>query len=96
MSTAEVTPDQILSAMQQVPAERWGEVLHTIESLQTPEPSPVAATSPVRTGTDLQGSDLIGIWADRSDLGNGHEFARQLRLKAEQRDRWGPPHAARH
>lgn len=87
MSLADVTSEQILSAIQHVPAERWGEVLHVIESLQMSEPSGVPATPPVRTGTDLRNSDLIGIWAERSDLGNGHEFARDLRRQAEQRDR---------
>ena len=87
MSTADVTPELILSAMQHVPLERWGEVLHVIESLQSSERSAAAAASPVRTGTDLRNSVLIGIWAERSDLGNGHEFARELRRQAEQRDR---------
>jgi len=87
MSTADVTPEQILSAIQHVPAERWAEVLHVIESLQTPDPLGIPVTAPVRTGTDLRDSDLIGIWAERSDLGNGHEFARELRRQAEQRDR---------
>jgi hypothetical protein len=87
MSPGDVTTDQILSAMQHVPADRWGEVLHVIESLRSPVPSSGPSPAPVRVGTDLQGSVLIGIWANRSDLGNGHEFARDLRRRAEQRDR---------
>jgi hypothetical protein len=93
MSTADVTPQEILKAIQLVPAERWGEVLQAIESLQPPPP---ASTSPVRTGVDLRGSDLIGIWADRTDAENGHEFARRLRHDAEQRNRQGWSDAAGH
>ena len=93
MSTADVTTQEILNAIQRVPAERWGEVLQAIESLQ---PQPSASTSPVRTGADLRGSDLIGIWADRTDLGNGREFARRLRHDAEQRNRQGWSDAAGH
>lgn len=87
MSTVDVTTEQILSAMRHVPAERWGEVLHVIESLQSSKRSAAVANLPVRTGTDLRDSDLIGLWADRSDLGNGREFAQELRRQAEQRDR---------
>ena len=87
MPHSDVTADQILSAMQCVPTERWSEVLHVIEGLQSPNPSQVLPSSPVRTGTDLLSSELIGIWADRSDLGNGHQFARDLRRQAERRGR---------
>jgi hypothetical protein len=87
MSAADITPEQIISAIQFVPAERWGEVLHVIESLQVPASSNASAVLPVRNGTDLQNSDLNGIWGERSDLGEGQEFARELRRQAEQRDR---------
>ena len=87
MSTAHVTPQQILDAIQLVPEAHWSEVLRTIESLQTTTPSETPTSSPVRTGTDLRGSELIGIWADRTDVGNnGLEFARGLRRQAEQRN----------
>src|SRR5436190_1860745 len=38
--------------------------------------STAPASSPVQTGTDLRDSDLIGIWSDRTDIGNSQEFAR--------------------
>jgi hypothetical protein len=37
------------------------------------------------TGADLLKSGLVGIWAERKDIGNSLEFARQLRQKAEKR-----------
>jgi hypothetical protein len=94
MSFANVTPQEILDAIERLPAERWSDVLYMIESLQRSPASAAPGSSPVRTGTDLRGSDLIGIWADRSDIANGHQFARGLRLQAEQRDRQGPSDAA--
>lgn len=35
---------------------------------------------------DLVDSSLCGIWEDRTDIGDSVEFARQLRVKAEQRN----------
>jgi hypothetical protein len=95
MSSNSITPQQILDAIQHVPEDRWQEVLQTIESLQTKAPTAPSAPSPVRTGTDLRGSQLIGIWSNRTDFANGHEFARWLRRQAEQRNQ-GPSDAAGH
>jgi hypothetical protein len=85
MVSSSVTSEQIMSALRQVPAERWGELLRAIESLQAPNLSTSASHSPVRSGTDLKDSELIGIWSDRTDLGARHKFARGLRQQAEQR-----------
>lgn len=87
MVSSRVTSEEILSAVQQVPVERWGELLRAIESLQSPEGPLEAAKLPIRTGTDLAGSDLIGIWGNRTDLGDSRQFAQGLRRQAEQRDR---------
>jgi hypothetical protein len=84
MPPTNITPEQILDAIHRIPAERWDELLQAIERLQTRRPSESSKSS-IQTGTDLQASDLIGIWADRADIGNGHDFARQLRRQAEQR-----------
>jgi hypothetical protein len=37
------------------------------------------------TAKDLLESGLVGIWADREDIGDSSEFARQLREKVEKR-----------
>lgn len=34
---------------------------------------------------DLLDSELVGLWADRDDIGDSVEFARQLREQAETR-----------
>ena len=36
---------------------------------------------------DLIGSPLCGIWADRSDIHDSVEYARELRRRVEERDR---------
>jgi hypothetical protein len=38
------------------------------------------------TATDLLKSGLVGMWADRKDIGDSLEFARTLRSQASQRD----------
>lgn len=35
--------------------------------------------------SDLLNSGLIGMWADRTDIGDGREFARRLREQAQSR-----------
>ena len=87
MTPAPVTEQQILDALRQVPAERWGEILRYLDELaataRTPPGEP--AGPPIRTAADLLQSGLVGIWADRSDIGDSREFARRLRYEAEHR-----------
>ena len=47
----------------------------------------VPETTPERGGTtgDLLRSPLFGLWKARTDMGDGVEYARKLRAKAEQR-----------
>jgi len=74
--------EQILKELHDIPEQRWGEVLTFIRSLK---PQPTATARPVLSGADLVGSDLIGIWATRSDIKDSQEYARKLRQQAEQR-----------
>ena len=37
------------------------------------------------TGSDLLRSGLVGMWAERKDIGDSLEFARELRKEAEKR-----------
>ena len=37
------------------------------------------------TGAEILESGIVGMWADREDITDSAEFARQLRRKAEQR-----------
>ena len=68
----------ILDSLRRVPAERWGDVLGHIEALQV-------SWTPIRTGADVVRSGLVGLWADRDDIGDSIEFARSLRRQAEAR-----------
>jgi len=77
----------ILDALHQVPVERWDEVLHFLEILKN-------EASPIRTGAEMAKSELVGLWADRDDIGDSREFARRLRREAETRQR--PTDAAGH
>jgi hypothetical protein len=74
-----VSEETILHALRRVPEDRWNAVLQFLETLENP--------APIRTSSDLLQSDLIGLWADRDDLGDSREFARRLRQEAERRDR---------
>jgi len=87
-----VSEQAILEALRQVPQERWGAVLEFLDSLRRTQPTDTALP-PVRTGKDLVGSDLIGIWADRTDIGDTRECARRLREQAAKRTHEGRPDA---
>ena len=82
-----VDEQAIVRSLKQVPAARWGEVLEFLESLRNAELA-------VMTAVDLSQSPLVGLWADRNDLGDRHQFARELRRQAEFRS--GVGDAARH
>lgn len=43
--------------------------------------------TPGRTARDLLASDLVGLWEDRSDIGDSASYARQLREQAQRRER---------
>ncbi len=47
----------------------------------------VGSGTPTLTARQLAESELVGLWADRADIGNNAEFARQLREQAQRRQR---------
>jgi hypothetical protein len=73
-----VTEQMIVDALRQVPPERWDEVLRFLDILK-------GAGPPIRTAADLLNSELVGLWADRTDIGDSREFARRLRESGEHR-----------
>jgi hypothetical protein len=83
MTSSPVTERQIVEALRSVPAARWPEVMAFLDSLRGEE----MPSDPILTARDLAQSPLVGIWADRTDLGESREFARRLREKAEHRGR---------
>lgn len=53
------------------------------------EPAPPQAVAPKQTlrAADLLHSGLVGMWAERSDIGDSRDFARRLRERAQTRRR---------
>ncbi len=86
MATETVNEQTILAELHHVPQDRWEEVLAYIRSLHTVAPS-AAGSKRSMIAADLLHSGLIGMWADRSDIGDSREFARRLREQAQSRRR---------
>jgi len=87
MATPSVPEQTILDALHQVSPQRWGEVLTFLQSLQPGAPRPGPQTKATLTAADLLQSGLVGMWADRTDIGDAREFARRLREHAQTRRR---------
>jgi hypothetical protein len=83
MSTREVTQDQIIGALHGLEPERWPEVLTFIGYLRSVSQS--QAQRRQLTADALLQSGLVGLWADREDIGDSLDFARKLRKQAEHR-----------
>lgn len=83
MAPAEVSEQQIVEALHKVPRERWDMVLAWVSALER-QPGE-GDDRPIRTAADVLQSGLVGIWADRTDIGDSREFARKLRYEAEHR-----------
>jgi hypothetical protein len=79
-----VTETPILDALHHLEPHLWGDVLDFIAFLThqaTLERAP-SRTQPL-TATDVLQSELVGLWADRTDMGDSVTCARQLRHQAE-------------
>ena len=87
MPGSSVTEQQIVGALRSLPPARWPEVLAFITSLRGDERQAEPPKAPILTARDLLQSPLVGMWADRTDLGDSREFARRLREQAEHRGR---------
>jgi hypothetical protein len=85
MVNAAVSEDTIIEELRQVLPARWPDVLVFIQSLQ-PDVSR-ASEKKTLTAADLLESGLVGMWADRIDMGDSREFARRLREQAQTRSR---------
>jgi hypothetical protein len=93
MSSTTVSEQEILEALHRVPTQRWSAVLNYLGTLQTGGHGG-SATGSVYSAAELAQSELMGIWADRTDIGDSQAFARQLREMAEHRH--GAKNAAGH
>jgi len=58
------------------------------EPVMTEQDPPITAGKPL-SGRDLlaalESAGIIGMWADRNDIGDSSDYARTLRRQAEQR-----------
>ena len=85
--SAIVTEQSIVEALRRLPQDRWADVLSFIES-QAPASGTTEATGGrLMTASDLLNFGLVGMWKDRTDIQDNHEFARQLREQAQTRSR---------
>jgi hypothetical protein len=86
MSVENVTEKQVLDELLNLEPSRWFEVLDFIGYLKEKD-----SRAQAKPGTrklmarDLLESRIVGLWADRDDIGNSLEYARQLRREAEHR-----------
>lgn len=86
MSTESVTQQQLLEELQDLEPNRWFEVLDFIGFLKERARREQAGLGPQQlTARALLQSEVVGLWADREDIGNSLDFARQLRHQAEHR-----------
>lgn len=88
MATGKVTQKRILEELRGLEPGHWLEVLDFIGYLKHRESLERAQTHPREmTARDLLQSELVGLWADRDDIGDNLAFARRLRQQAEHRQR---------
>jgi hypothetical protein len=79
-----VTQEQVLEELSDLEPSRWFEVLDFIGYLKEQESRERARFGVLElTARDLLESGLVGLWADRDDMGDSVEYARQLRREAE-------------
>ena len=72
---------ELMTALSKLPEERWQTVLDFINGLA----QSTDETRPMMTGQDWLNSGLVGMWADRTDIGSSVEFARKLREQVQTR-----------
>lgn len=83
-----VTEERVLEELQDLDPERWFEVLDFIGYLKERDSrQEVRAGMRKLTARDLLESKIVGLWADRDDIEDSVEYARELRRKAEKRTR---------
>lgn len=80
MFTERVTQQQVLEELQSLEPSRWSEVLDFIGYLKEKAIREQAESGPQElTARVLLQSEVVGLWADRTDIGDNLDFARRLR-----------------
>ncbi|MEN8220042.1 MAG: hypothetical protein ABFS56_27570 [Pseudomonadota bacterium] len=84
MASDFVTEQQILAELHKLSPTQWSEVIKFITFLKYQ--SQLEPIGKNLTARDLLQSELVGLWADRSDIGDSLSYARRLRQQAEHRE----------
>ena len=78
------TERQVLESLRGLEPGMWSEVLDFIGYLrQRAAKERAQAHTKQLTARDLLQSEVVGLWADRDDIGDSLTFARQPRQQAE-------------
>ena len=81
-----VTEERIIEKLRSLDPSDWADVDEYITYLKYRSRHKARRDhTQVMTGQDWLESGLIGLWADRKDIGDSLEFAHKLRREAEQR-----------
>jgi hypothetical protein len=80
-----ITEQDILGELHSLPHNKWYEILQFITFLKYQSKSQINQNSQTLTAHNLLESELVGLWADRSDIKDSLSYARQLRQQAEER-----------
>jgi hypothetical protein len=83
MSTPTPFEEQVLDELRDLPPGKWPEVLDFIGYLKHRSGRRKSLHAKELTAHGLLQSGLVGLWADRSDIGDSLTFARDLRRRAE-------------
>ena len=80
------TERQVIEGLRDLDPGRWSEVLDFIGYLrQRAAVDRAQAHTRQLTARDLLRSNVVGLWANRRDIGDSVAFVRQLRKRAERR-----------
>jgi hypothetical protein len=86
MLTKGVTQQKVLEELKLLEPRRWFEVLDFIGYLRERASREAEESAPQElTARALLQSEVVGLWAEREDIGNSLHFARRLRNEAERR-----------
>jgi len=80
-----ITEQDILGELHSLLYNKWGEIIQFINFLKYQSKSQINHNSETLTAHNLLESELVGLWADRSDIKDSLSYARQLRQQAEER-----------
>jgi hypothetical protein len=82
-----MTLDVIAQQVRALSVAERKQLIGLIVDILTEPPTTVEAQRGGATARQLLESGLVGLWADRDDIGDSAEFARTLREKAQRRKR---------